>query len=197
MTSPIRKPTPPFVSLLPLNATPFERAFERAASRATSHTIPIRWLWNPDLCPTYLLPWLAWQLGVDVWSSDWSEKMKRETIRTAAQVHRRKGTVWAIRRALEAAGYPEATIQEGGGGAVYDGALTYDGTSFYAPGDHWAEYRVRMAAPITNRRAAVARRIIEAVAPLRCHLKVFDFTEVAHSYDGTITYNGAYNYGAA
>lgn len=90
-------------SLLPPNSTPLERAIEAAlARRVDVIPMPIRTLWNPDTCPAHLLGWLAWAQSVDVWDDDWSEALKREAIRAAFFVHRHKGTVGAVRRALAA-----------------------------------------------------------------------------------------------
>lgn len=58
-------------------------------------------LWNPWTCPIELLPYLAWALSVDVWQNDWPEQVKRETVAAAPFVHRIKGTVAAIERAVE------------------------------------------------------------------------------------------------
>ena len=45
-------------SLLPINATPLERAVEGADAEATAVTL--RTLYNPDTCPSHLLYQLAW-----------------------------------------------------------------------------------------------------------------------------------------
>ena len=62
-----------------------------------------------------ILPWLAWTLSVDPWSSDWTEQQKRDAIAASIEVHRRKGTIGALRRALSALGY-EITITENADG---------------------------------------------------------------------------------
>jgi phage tail P2-like protein len=90
-------------SILPPNTTPLERAIEAAMHRRLGALpVPIRTLWNADTCPANLLGWLAWASSVDVWDDAWGEEQKRSVIRAAYFVHRHKGTVGAVRRALTA-----------------------------------------------------------------------------------------------
>lgn len=91
-------------SLLPPNAVPQERILESAILRGTALPIPIRDLWRSNTCPAPLLPWLAWALSVDEWDSDWPEPIKRSVIAQSVEIHRKKGTVAAVRRALEILG---------------------------------------------------------------------------------------------
>ncbi|MGE4169147.1 MAG: phage tail protein I [Candidatus Margulisiibacteriota bacterium] len=92
-------------SLLPNNASNQERALEATLSRISDVPVSIRQIWNPDTCPETFLPWLAWSFSIDNWSPDWSASQKRETIKTAMIVHQRKGTIGAVRSALESLGY--------------------------------------------------------------------------------------------
>ncbi|WDE04688.1 phage tail protein I [Thalassomonas viridans] len=91
-------------SLLPANSTSQERALEGAVSRGTSLELAIAQQWRPDTCPTSLLPWLAWSLSLDDWDEAWSEQTKRNMIKQAAAVHKVKGTVGSVKRALAALG---------------------------------------------------------------------------------------------
>lgn len=91
--------------LLPLNATKQERALSLATARAGSVPVPVGELWNPYSCPVGILPWLAWSLAVDPWDSNWTEAQKREAIANSISVHRVKGTIGALKRALQAIGY--------------------------------------------------------------------------------------------
>jgi len=81
--------------LLPGNSTPLELQAARALSQIQRVPIPIRLLWNPDLCPLALLPYLAWSFSVDRWDSTWSESTKtsrhpRGLLHPFAQGHRRR-----------------------------------------------------------------------------------------------------------
>ncbi|MCW9589622.1 phage tail protein I [Klebsiella oxytoca] len=89
-------------SILPPNATAVERAIDRASAAALAK-LPvylIRWVKDPDSCPLALLPWLAWEYQVDTWNINWSEQKKRDAIKRAHYIHRHRGTVAAVRRAL-------------------------------------------------------------------------------------------------
>lgn len=92
------------MSLLPPNATPQERALEDAADRVSDVPVPLRDLWNPATCPEALLPWVAWGLSVDEWNPDWTAAQKRNVIASSVEVHRRKGTIGAVRRVINSFG---------------------------------------------------------------------------------------------
>ncbi|RGE46127.1 phage tail protein I [Comamonas testosteroni] len=92
-------------SLLPKNSTPLDRAAETVIDvhlRAIPN--PHRALWNPTTCPMDLLPWLAWQMGVEAWRSEWPEHIKRAIVRNAIQVQRRRGTIKSVRDTVESFG---------------------------------------------------------------------------------------------
>lgn len=91
-------------SLLPPNATPLERAFEKATARIGDVPTPMRDMWNADTCPVDLLPWLAWALSIDTWQPYWPEHVKRARIRTALEIQRRKGTAQSVRQVVAAFG---------------------------------------------------------------------------------------------
>lgn len=90
--------------VLPSNATPIEIALEGIASEALAIPVDISKLWSPDDCPASHLHILAAIFSVDVWDSNWSEATKRAVIKSAAEVHRHKGTRAALNRALGALG---------------------------------------------------------------------------------------------
>jgi phage tail P2-like protein len=98
--------------LLPPNATPQERAISLAVDRLP--TVPIKTLWTPQTCPEAQLPWLAWALSVDDWDATWPVETKRQVIADSIEQHRKKGTVGALRRALQRLGY-EVEIDEATG----------------------------------------------------------------------------------
>ncbi|WP_179038364.1 phage tail protein I [Limnobaculum xujianqingii] len=92
-------------SLLPPNSSPLEHAMTLACAPLSDISVPLRTLWDPDTCPVELLPYLAWAFSVDRWSFDWLEQTKREVIKKAYFIHRHKGTVSALRRAVEPLGF--------------------------------------------------------------------------------------------
>lgn len=88
--------------LLPAeNATLLEKAVSASDGRMLQvpHQI-IRWAWDPDACPVHLLPYLAQAWSVDEWDPAWSEAQKRQVIRDSIWIHRHKGTIGALRRAI-------------------------------------------------------------------------------------------------
>lgn len=89
------------MSLLPPNATPLERAFEKITARISAIPVSIADLWNPATCPVDLLPWLGWGLSIDFWDSAWSEAEKRAAIAGCIAAQRRKGTRASLREVLD------------------------------------------------------------------------------------------------
>jgi len=92
------------VSILPASSSVQERALEAATCGLEPDPIEIGDLMDPSSCPTRFLPWLAHAMSVDEWEPAWPEATKREVIRQSVQVHRKKGTVGAVKRALRAIG---------------------------------------------------------------------------------------------
>lgn len=184
-------------SLLPFNATAQEKALEITTSRLSDVPVSVRDVWNPETCPAQLLPWLAWAFGVDEWDPAWSDDQKRNTITSAVMIQRRKGSVWSIKQAIASAGYGDSILFEGNASHFYDGTLTHNGASVYGDPTEWAKYRFKLNRPISNSQADQVRRILSYTAPVRCSLVALIFTQAANLYDGTITYNGAYNHGVA
>jgi phage tail P2-like protein len=170
------------VNLLPPNSTRTERALEQAMARIGEADVPIRHLWNPDTCPAHLLPWLAWAFSVDVWDSTAPEETKREIIRQSVEVHRRKGTVGAVKRALAAAGAPAEIVEW-----WQDGAAA-----------HTFKVRVDVARLIARGKtfnAALVAGIadgVDATKPVRSHYSILAFFGIeAEVYAGAFLSAGA------
>lgn len=87
-------------SLLPPDATPLERALERAALRVTSIDVPVATLLDPATIAAPVLPFLAWHLSIDRWESDWSDATKRTAVADAIAAQRRKGTPASVEAVL-------------------------------------------------------------------------------------------------
>ncbi|OSM01658.1 phage tail protein I [Magnetofaba australis] len=92
------------VTILPPNASASELALDQTSARLDAIPSPLRHLWNPQLCPEALLPWLAWALSVDAWDPNWRVEAKRRVCADAVAVHRIKGTIGAVRQGLAALG---------------------------------------------------------------------------------------------
>ncbi|WP_226102543.1 phage tail protein I [Dickeya oryzae] len=92
-------------SLLPPSASDFMRNVASSTQRLSEIAVCLDTLWSAERCPGQLLPYLAWALSVDRWDKRWSEQTKRQVIKAAWLVHRQKGTIAALRRAVEPFGY--------------------------------------------------------------------------------------------
>ena len=62
--------------------------------------------------PPDIIPWLAWAMSVDVWDNNWNDSTKRNVIRESVQVHKNKGTLGALKRALAAFVFADIKIEE-------------------------------------------------------------------------------------
>lgn len=93
-----------YPSILPPGSTPLEKALEQVAAGLLDMSVPIRSVWSPDDCPMELLPWLAWGLSLDNWSSDWPDAIKRARVRRAIAIARRKGTAESVRTVVSSFG---------------------------------------------------------------------------------------------
>lgn len=91
--------------LLPAGSSPLEIAAAQACAQLGNVPVPLRQLWNTDLCPLPLLPYLAWAWSVDRWDESWPETTKRAVVKSSAYLHKRKGTIGALRRVVEPLGY--------------------------------------------------------------------------------------------
>ncbi|EHD23645.1 MULTISPECIES: phage tail protein I [Brenneria] len=98
-------------SLLPPSSSDFMRRVTQTAEVLSGLAVDINTLWNADKCPIDLLPYLAWALSVDRWDKNWSEQTKRQVIKAAWMVHRKKGTITALRRAIEPFGFTVRVIE--------------------------------------------------------------------------------------
>ena len=138
-------PRAPFgaVSLLPPNATPFERALE--AALAPGFDIPIRKLWSSADCPAALLPYLAWALGVEEWGPDWPVAVRRAAVANAIAVHREKGTLAGLKRVLDTAGAEYEYVERPAGVPMTAKLSILNSNAVYLPDVARAVNRVKRA----------------------------------------------------
>jgi phage tail P2-like protein len=64
----------------------------------------IRRIHSIDETPEEFLPVLAWEYSVDEWDPVWPIDTKRAVIKVSYEVHRHKGTAYAMETAIEATG---------------------------------------------------------------------------------------------
>lgn len=153
-----------------------------------------------DLVKPTLLPVLADQFSMldeAAWLLAESADARRNLIKGAAELHRFKGTPWAVREVIRLLGFGEITIQEGLSGQVRDGTIRRDGGHVHGDPSSWPCYRVFLKRSITNDQAVLVRRLLLSVAPARCRLVSLDFTAVAIRHNGRASRNGQYNRGSS
>lgn len=100
-------------NLLPPNSTPNEKAMHAAvmSQMPADRFDEINTYKDPQTCPEYLLPYLAWERGVDEWDTNWPTQTKRDVVESAPEEQAHGGTVYAIKRALASLGF-EMTLTE-------------------------------------------------------------------------------------
>ncbi|MNJ29008.1 Phage tail protein [compost metagenome] len=153
-----------------------------------------------DLVKPNLLPVLADQFSMldeAAWLLAESTDARRNLIKSAAELHRYKGTPWAIREVIRLLGFGEVTIQEGLNNQVRDGSITRDGNHVHGNPAAWPLYRVFLQRVITNDQAALLRRLLLSVAPARCRLVSLDYQSVAIRHNGVARRDGQYNHGSS
>lgn len=149
-------------TLLPPNASALERNAAAVMASAMDLTIPIRLLWNADTCPAALLPYLAWSVSVTQWNEAWTEQQKRAVIKASWNVHKLKGTVGALRRAIQPFGRMIKVTQWWEDDA--------------APGTFKVEIGV-LDTGITDEQYAEMTRVINDTKPCSRHLTQLTLTE--------------------
>jgi phage tail P2-like protein len=181
-------------TLLPSNATAIERRLDQTAARFAPQAL-VPHLWNADTCPEVFLPYLAWALSVDEWDPTWGEERKRDAIREADYIHRHKGTLGAVRRALAVLGQPDAVVVERSDYLLHDGTGTRNGMYRRGGATRWATYRVLLQRPITVDQAARIGAVLDTVKRNCVHLVALDFTQAALRHNGFAVRNGSYTRG--
>lgn len=99
-------------SLLPPNATALLKDLENVAAKSLDLETLNRFVNNPSEAPENILPWLAWAVSADDWSDSWSEEIRRNVIKASIEVHKKKGTIGALKKALEAFNYTNVKVEE-------------------------------------------------------------------------------------
>lgn len=184
-------------TLLPPNASALETSLDRtaAARMATMHP-SVGTLWNASTCPAKLLPYLAWSVAVDEWDNTWGVDRKREVIRQAPEIQRKKGTPGAIRRALAAVGQADAELIERADCVVRNGASVRNGLHRRRGQAGWATYRIVLRRAVTVEQALQIKRLLRDTSRNCVHLVGITYNQAAMCRNGLITRNASYTRGA-
>ncbi|KMJ54905.1 phage tail protein [Vogesella sp. EB] len=180
--------------LLPPNRTPFEAALADATFLDVDVT-QLRGIADSTRSPAAQLPWLAWERSVENFDDAINEEQQRNLIKNSISVHRRKGTVSAVRDVFRSLGLGEVVIQEGNHHYIADGTLTADGFGTGGDPDGWVEYRVQIDKLLSVEQSRVARAVLADVAPARSVLWGIDFTGASLIANGLAIADGSYTAG--
>ena len=190
-------------TLIPNNGSRLQHDLARltAAEAAALDIAVINRSRSPQQCDAHWLPWLAWERSIgddEGWRFAETEQARRDLIGGYIAKHQHKGTPSVIRQLFRDLRLGEIDIIERVAKLRYNGEATFDGTHIFggAPGD-WAKYAIVVRRPITNEQANILRNILEQITPKRCELVYIDYRATALVWSGEITFNGAYNFGAA
>jgi phage tail P2-like protein len=183
------------ITLLPHNATELEFAIEQAFSKRLENVdVSVKDLWNPDTCPERLLTWLAWAMSVDNWIEapaslvfgkpteaeqalyDAREaerkavfKKQREIVKHAFYVHKHKGTIGAIRKALESLNAGDIKVLE-----------WFEYQDYLEDSSTKKPYTFRVKLPdghnLTTEQVRELYKIVERTKNLRSHFDSLDLT---------------------
>lgn len=154
-------------TLLPPTATDLAKALDVLEERL--FLLPVEMVTkNPWKVDARLLDHLAWENSVDVWDLDLPEDIKRSVIAVSAEVHRFKGTPYAIRAALAAFDVDTELLEWFEPEGVTDGleagsfrVTAYAGRSLYGPNENTIDNRmVHAMNSVVVRVAPVSRKLI-------------------------------------
>lgn len=142
-----------------------------------------------DLVGTDLLPILAEQfhvLGHEGWKAADTDSAQRELIKSAIEMHRRKGTPWALKQSLLPLGFNAEIIDRYAqrqayaaiGGLLINGTFKLDASRKIKPLDvytglpqiqHWAEFivRINLSEAATPSAFSLMRRLVDEWKPVR------------------------------
>ncbi|MFB2538799.1 phage tail protein [Acinetobacter sp. c3-l95] len=128
----------------------------------------------------------------DGWEFANNENEQRELIKGAIEIHRHKGTPWAIKRTLQLLGYGDCELQERFSHHKHNGQIRHNGHAHYASIGAWTHYRLLMQKRITLSEAERIRVLLTNVAPLRCKLVSINLNNFYHN--SVIRHNATHRY---
>ncbi|WP_019672322.1 phage tail protein I [Psychrobacter lutiphocae] len=146
-----------------------------------------------DIVPSDSLPWFAdhFSLFGDGWTFATTEQEQRDLIKSAIEIHRHKGTPWAIKRTLSLLGYFGCEIEERFAGIIHNASFAHDGQEVYGTTGAWTHYKLYIPYLITQLEANRIRNLLADVAPLRCLLISID---MQLTYDNSIIHDATYHH---
>lgn len=181
--------------VLPSNATVLEQSLVYAYD-AQRLPVLIEQINDADKVDVRLLSAVAYGLGVDYWSSDWSESVRRTVLKTTRDIQAHKGTMWAIREVLKAVGQGGAEIIERvqrrryGDGSHFGEGLMYSGAANQA-----GTFAIRLKQPVTEAHGRLIIDAVSAVKPTARHLLYIDWARNNLRWGSGLRWGGGFTWG--
>ena len=126
-------------------------------------------------------------MGVEGWNLAATEEARRTLLKKAIELHRHKGTPWAVEEALRATGFTGAEVREGRGACRHDGEIAHNGSSSYYSGNRWALFDIEIdlgdSAGMDAASRARVRETVNAWKNARSHLRAMSWRSTME--DGT------------
>lgn len=170
-----------FADLLPSSIAGDEQ-FQAASSvlgeqlKAVTQSIPAALIYSRiNELKEPLLSLLAWQFHVDHWKPDWNLETKREAVKSSIKLHKKKGTPWAVSKAVEVATGEPAEVLEW---------FDYDGDPY--------KFKVSTGTTVSEKSYQDIGKAIESSKNVRSHLDsiVFHSSLNKEIFTGGITQVG-------
>lgn len=153
-------------------------ALSRLSERLNTLDMSALLVYLVDSAKPQALPYLAEQfhvMGLEGWSAAETDEAQRSLIKSAIELHRHKGTPWAMKQVLRNVGYADAVIEEGLPPLRYDGATSYNAEEKYSNGSRWAVFRLLVdigeSKGVGGEELSRLLGMIESVKPARAVLR--------------------------
>lgn len=134
-------------------------------------------------------------LDEPAWAFAVTDDDKRALIKSAIEIHRYKGTPWAVKQACALMGFGVVVLIEGIGKWYADGSVKADGSHYCGGEDLWPYYIIIVYQPVSNVAGLRLQIALLNIAPARCFLTQIDFTASGFLCDGSVSADGSFNCG--
>lgn len=191
-------------SIIPSNNSPLQHALAKLTEQelATLDWRVIIRSHNPQTCAPAFLPFLAWENSIsdaEGWRFAETEQAHRDLIANYIAIHQGKGTPSVIRQLFRDLRLGEIDIVERAGDLSWDGTASFDGKYIFNDEilNGWAYYGIVSKRVITVQQAELIKHILREITPARCQLLYLDYRSHALLWDGEISFDGEYTFGAS
>lgn len=183
--------------IAPLRRDLMCRAIDTVSSRLNTLPLQAALVYDLTTVDASALAHLAQQAGVsELFSQAQSDPARRQILRYAISLQKHRGTVATLRDIIRRLGLGEITLMEGQRVAARNGTVLRNG--WYTQGDPivWANLRIILQAPISQKQGASLRGLILQWLPARCKLLAIETTLAQSAAHNAVLYrNGISNHG--